>query len=109
MYPRIGIYITSNVNSGGSISPLVPFLKKSFQKSWLNIKEDLDLLYEEIISSIEGLFNKNIDVLGVDVGIDTNGRLWIFENNTFPAQNYYFAEDSELRVLYYKWLTENKA
>lgn len=65
MYPRIGIYIniTSNVNSGGAISPLVPFLKKNFQKSWINIKEDLDLLYEEIISSIEGLFNKNILVL----------------------------------------------
>jgi hypothetical protein len=67
MYPRVGIYkkITSNVNNGGAISPLIPFLKKNLKHSWLPVKENLDSLFNNVTDRIEKIFGFDIDALGL--------------------------------------------
>ncbi|MCG1210243.1 YheC/YheD family protein [Staphylococcus epidermidis] len=110
IYPRIGIgrNITSNISQGGAISPIVPFLKTNFKNNWLEIKNKLELLCKTFPSRFESLYNYPLDALGIDLGIDYNGNISLFEVNTYPGQQFFYAEDAEVRVDYFKYLLKIK-
>lgn len=110
IYPRIGVgkNITSNVSQGGGVAMLTPFLEHNFEKNWKDIRIELNNLCKTIPLNFEKLYNFDIDALGIDIGIEPDGKIWLFEVNTFPGQHFFYARDSEVRVAYYRYLLDLK-
>lgn len=108
IYPRIGIGkgITSNISQGGGVSPLNSFLKSKFGEKWTDVKKNIVDVSQWFPKKFEELYDYDFDSFGIDFGIDSNGKLWLFEVNTFPGAKYFFAEDTELRAQYYKYCAE---
>lgn len=114
IYPRIGPLgsITSNLGSGGYTAFLDRFLQKEFNDDWFNIKRELEHFSLSFSNHFDALYDDSpLDELGIDVGIDENQRLWLFEVNWRPGIPVIF--NSELDVArntihYAKYLALNK-
>ncbi|MFK2824592.1 YheC/YheD family protein [Bacillus sp. B190/17] len=88
IYPRIGKLgtITSNMGSGGYTAFLDHFLQAEFDEDWYNIKRELEWFALNFPIHFESLYGEDyFDELGIDVGIDENRKLWIFEVNWRPG------------------------
>ncbi len=91
VYPRIGASgtIVSNINSGGSMNYLVPFLKQEYGDEYFNIKRYLEVFSLQLAHHMDDIqintFNEVIDELGIDVGLDDSGKIWIYEVNWRPG------------------------
>ncbi len=91
IYPRMGEVggIVSNINSGGSTKYLNPFLKQEFGDEYYNIKRYLEVFSLQLANHMDELqydrYSERIDELGIDVGLDDRGKIWIFEVNWRPG------------------------
>ncbi len=91
VYPRFGPEgsIVSNINSGGSTNYLVPFLKQEFGEEYFNIKRYLEHFSIQLARHMDEVqqkyFSERIDELGIDVGLDDLGKIWIYEVNWRPG------------------------
>lgn len=110
-YIRIGIgqKVISNVNQGGGISDLVPFLKANFENQWKEISKDIKELTETLPSKIESLIDSPTMAFGFDIAITRNGELYLFEANRAPAVKTVLARTSRLRIQYYEYILNNIA
>lgn len=91
VYPRIGPSgsIISNINSGGATNYAEPFLKQEFGEEYYNIKRYLEQFSLQLAESVDKIqseyFYETIDELGIDVGLDDTGKIWIYEVNWRPG------------------------
>jgi UDP-N-acetylmuramoyl-tripeptide--D-alanyl-D-alanine ligase len=91
VYPRIGPVgsIVSNINSGGSTNYLTPFLKQEFGDEHYEIKRYLEHFSLQLAAHLDRLqqdyFSETLDELGIDVGLDELGKIWIYEVNWRPG------------------------
>lgn len=91
IYPRIAASgtIVSNINNGGFVNYLEPFLKQEFGEEHYNIKRYLEVFSIQLSHHMDDIqirtFNEEIDELGIDVGLDQQGKLWIYEVNWRPG------------------------
>lgn len=113
IYPRIGALgsITSNLSSGGYTAFLDSFLQKEFNDDWYNIKRMLEQFSLNFSNHFESLYNGvTFDELGIDVGIDENQKLWLFEVNWRPGAPIIFNRelDVALNTIHYaNYLAKN--
>ncbi|MEH7350940.1 YheC/YheD family endospore coat-associated protein [Gottfriedia acidiceleris] len=113
IYPRIGRsgYITSNMGSGGYSTYLDTFLKTEFGDSWYDIQRYLEQFAISFSNHFDSLYENKLDELGIDVGIDANQKLWLFEVNWRPGPpNIYNVELDVAKntILYAKYLADTK-
>ena len=112
IYPRIGRQgsITSNMGSGGYSCYLDVFLKTEFDDSWYNIQRYLERFAIMFSNHFDSLYDsKSLDELGIDVGIDENQKLWLFEVNWRPGPPNIFNLELDVAkntILYAKYLAE---
>lgn len=88
IYPRIsgGEKLTSNISTGGYRGELIPFLKNEFGDEYFDIKQLLEYFAVTFATHFESLYKKkSFDELGIDVAIDQNRCIWIFEVNWRPG------------------------
>ncbi|MDE3838631.1 alpha-L-glutamate ligase [Bacillus methanolicus] len=88
IFPRIGRLgsITSNMGSGGYSTYLDIFLKTEFDDSWYDMKKYLEQFAKSFSNHFDSLYDSvSLDELGIDVGIDSNQKLWLFEVNWRPG------------------------
>lgn len=79
--------ITSNIHGGGSAAEVLPFLERQFGRAQAAvIEERLRFLSGRIPPALEAS-NGRMAELGLDLGIDRNGRVWIIEVNTKPGRS----------------------
>lgn len=114
IYPRIGNGnendITSNVSQGGSISKLVPFLKNNYPEKWKALRDQLRILAREFPLYFQQDYNERIDALGLDIGVDENGEIWLFEVNSYPGSTSFELNAQIAAMNYAKFLAlEQKA
>ncbi|MBS4215104.1 MULTISPECIES: YheC/YheD family endospore coat-associated protein [Neobacillus] len=111
IYPRIGRLgtITSNMGSGGYSTYLDIFLKTEFGDSWYDIQRYLEQFAIRFSNHFDSLYGNELDELGIDVGIDENQKLWLFEVNWRPGPpNIYNVELDVAKntILYAKYLAD---
>ena len=87
IYPRISgnKKMVSNISSGGYRGELIPFLKEEFKEDYMKMKCILEEFALAFASHFESLYNNPFDELGIDVGVDQQQNLWIFEVNWRPG------------------------
>jgi len=110
IYPRIGNSnsVESNLSQGGSISKITPFLKQNFQDDWEKLLTSLNKLGKEFPIYFNKKYDFEIDALGLDIGIDNNGKLWLFEVNSFPGCTMFEIEAQQVAMKYAKYLAGKK-
>ncbi|WP_458411568.1 YheC/YheD family protein [Schinkia sp. CFF1] len=92
IYPRVAPKgtIIANINSGGYTNYLEPFLNQEFgEKEAYNIKGTLECFSLSLAHHLDKLqmldYGEVIDEIGIDVGLDENQKLWIYEVNWRPG------------------------
>lgn len=87
IYPRISgnAKLISNISSGGYRGDLEPFLFDEFGEESERIKTVLEHFALSFSAHFDTLYEHSFDELGIDVGIDSQRRLWIFEVNWRPG------------------------
>jgi hypothetical protein len=100
IYPRIGPLgsITSNLGSGGYTAFLDSFLQKEFNGDWFNIKRTLEHFSLSFSTHFDSLYNVSFDELGIDVGIDENQKLWLYEVNWRPGPPVIFNRELDVAI-----------
>ena len=108
-YIRIGIgqKVISNVNQGGGISKLKPFLKENYPEAFEDIYRKIQRIATMVPRKIEELRGTHIMSLGIDVGIDSDGELYLFEVNDGPATFAVLSEVALLRSGYYRYIFDH--
>ncbi|WP_235848384.1 YheC/YheD family protein [Litchfieldia alkalitelluris] len=91
IYPRIAPRgtIVTNINNGGNTNYLEPFLKQEFPENHYDLKRTLEYFTIALAEHLDYLqvthFNELIDEIGIDVGLDENQKIWIYEVNWRPG------------------------
>lgn len=91
IYPRISgnEKLTSNISNGGYRGELIPFLVEEFGDKYFDIKQMLEYFAVSFATHFDSLYRRRcFDELGIDVGIDQNDRIWIFEVNWRPGSKH---------------------
>ncbi|USG64456.1 YheC/YheD family protein [Brevibacillus ruminantium] len=91
--------ITSNLHGGGQATSLDSFLTMHFPaKTRSTIEKELEQLVAELPPFLEREHGRLVE-LGIDVGIDTAGNIWIIEVNSRPGRTVFtMINDPKARI-----------
>ncbi|MCM3655473.1 YheC/YheD family protein [Metabacillus litoralis] len=109
IYPRISgnNKLVSNVSSGGYRGELIPFLKEEFGNQYVNMQRYLEYFSLSFTKHFESLYENDFDELGIDIGIDENDKLWIYEVNWRPGSKHREFEVAKKLIPYAVFLANN--
>lgn len=96
--------VVSNVAQGGSVSGLKPFLEANYGEKAEDIRDSIESLAKSLPNKIEKKFNTNLTSLGIDIGIDLDGKLYLFEIETGPGFEFALGEIALMKSEYYKYI-----
>lgn len=91
IYPRVAPQgsIIPNINNGGFTNYLDPFLKQEFKEEAFNIRRMLEHFSLSLAQHLDDIqmqqFGEVIDEIGIDVGLDEQQKIWIYEVNWRPG------------------------
>ncbi|MDD3172355.1 MAG: YheC/YheD family protein [Herbinix sp.] len=87
IYPRIAPHdsIKSNISSGGATLYLAPFLEQEFNEDYYNMKRYLEVFSISIAKEMDHIYGVAFDELGIDIGLDENNKIWLYEINWHPG------------------------
>lgn len=108
---RIGVgqKVVSNVSQGGGISDVKKFLKANYSEDkWEMIYENIREFSKTVPYKVEEVLDREYMTFGFDVGIDSEGKLYMFEVNDFPIVSPMKSEVAMLRASYYKYILERE-
>lgn len=90
IYPRIGseVGIISNVSAGGYIGKLESFFEKEYGLEGYDMQKVLDKFALRFSERFDSIYKGQLDELGIDIGIDENKKMWIYEVNWRPGSAY---------------------
>lgn len=79
--------ITSNLHGGGKAVSLSPFLARTYKPAMQErIEQQVNQLAVELPIFLEQSHGRLVE-LGIDIGIDTSGHVWVIEVNSRPGRN----------------------
>lgn len=108
--------ITSNLHGGGRAVPLTTFLSRHYKPAMCTrIEQQINRLANELPPFLEESHGRLVE-LGIDVGIDTAGNVWIIEVNSRPGRTVFSMIDDPiarmhsitLPVLYARYLMKER-
>lgn len=91
IYPRVAPQgsIIPNINNGGFTNYLDPFLEQEFKEEAFNIRRMLEHFSLSLAHHLDDIqmqqFGEVIDEIGIDVGLDEQQKIWIYEVNWRPG------------------------
>ncbi len=91
VYPRIAPNgsIIPNINNGGFTNYLDPFLEQEFKEEAYNIRRMLEHFSLALAHHLDEIqmekFGEVIDEIGIDVGLDQQQKIWMYEVNWRPG------------------------
>lgn len=105
-YARIGSNdVTSNLATGGVALPGKQFLLEEYPKKYSMLLKQLSDTSRIIAQTLQSQVDFPIDALGIDYGIE-DGKLYLFEVNTYPGMKGNMKQVIKLKVNYYQDLLE---
>ncbi len=113
IFPRIAPQgIVTNLSKGGYTSEFHVFLKKEFNEEYYNVKRYLEHFAVRFSSHFDSLYDESLDELGIDVGLDSNQKIWIFEVNWRPGSPVSFSQEidaAKQMIRYARFLAETSS
>ncbi|WP_236939119.1 YheC/YheD family protein [Evansella clarkii] len=96
--------VVSNLTQGGSVSQLTPFLKENYGDEYLVLKKHIKKIAKNLPYKLEEIFETRLTALGLDVGIDTDRSIYLFETNNAPGFEFGMGEIALLRAEHYNYI-----
>lgn len=108
VYPRIGSKdsILSNISRGGRTEVIESFLNEEFPEVAEDLLEILKETGIEIAEYINTFYKNPLDELGIDLAIDNNMKMWLYEINTGPQTRFHEKERAVNTIAYAKYVAE---
>ncbi len=88
IYPRIASSpqkIVTNLSSGGYTTYLHSFLIQEFQEEFYNVRRYLEQFALSFARHLDNAYDQSLDELGIDVGLDSNRKICLYEVNWRPG------------------------
>lgn len=79
--------VTTHVRTGGELLSTEDFLQMIYPNRVAAIKRKISLASITIARTVEANCEGALGELGLDIGIDRNGRIWVFECNAKPGRH----------------------
>ena len=79
--------VTTHVRTGGSIISTDQLLTKTFRQHAWEVKKIIVRSAILIAQTLEEKIDGPLGELGLDMGVDRNGRVWLFEVNAKPGRH----------------------
>ncbi|MFD1064422.1 YheC/YheD family protein [Oceanobacillus locisalsi] len=110
-YIRIGTgqQVASNVQQEGNMFDVGMFLKLKFENDAPAVDEHINTFALNAANYTENVRKRELVTLGLDIGIDENQNLFLFEANSAPDTSLLQEEVTKLRTDYYTYLLEQTA
>ncbi|SMO33021.1 YheC/YheD family protein [Melghirimyces algeriensis] len=91
--------LTSNLHGGGHAERAIPFLKKYYPPGKVSkILKSIRFLSLNIPKQIESQHGRLLE-LGLDIGVDRNGHVWLLEANSKPGRSIFLKTgEQDVRV-----------
>ncbi|MDX8045908.1 YheC/YheD family protein [Gracilibacillus sp. S3-1-1] len=93
--------VVSNVAQGGYVAELSSFLQVNYPDNLEKINKKIIQIGENLPLHIEETTGKNLSSLGIDVGIDPHGSIYLFEINTSPGTEFAIGEIALIKSGYF--------
>lgn len=108
--PRVGPHdkIITNISQGGQLSLFDRFVAIEFGKNAKEIKDKVEKFCYDFSKHFDILYPYNFDELGIDVGIDENQKIWIYEVNWRPGHVFIESKAAKNAVKYAIYLAKTK-
>jgi glutathione synthase/RimK-type ligase-like ATP-grasp enzyme len=87
IFPRIAApgRLVTNLASGGYTTTLAYFLAEEFEDNDYNMKRYLECFALSFAENLDKIYDHSLDELGIDVGLDADRKIWIYEVNWRPG------------------------
>lgn len=79
--------VTTHVRTGGMVIPGEEILQYLFGSQWQVVEERIRTAAVRLSNAIEEAQGIPLGELGLDIGIDTHGHVWMFEANSKPGRS----------------------
>lgn len=79
--------VTTHVRTGGSIIPTEDLLDAAFESSSTEVKDTINQSAVAIAKVLEQHVDGPLGELGMDMGVDQHGYVWLFEINSKPGRH----------------------
>ncbi|NLJ77714.1 MAG: hypothetical protein GX325_10770 [Peptococcaceae bacterium] len=111
IYPRIGDKrsILSNISQGGTTTDIWYFLLLEYGKRAQRIYDTLCNLALEITEHVNGFYPYPLDEVGVDLAIDQNERIWLYEVNAGPQTKHHEWDRARNTIAYALYIANQAA
>jgi glutathione synthase/RimK-type ligase-like ATP-grasp enzyme len=77
--------LTSNLHGGGFAEQVGPFLDQHYGDKTARMLQDIETISIQIARTLEYQHGRLVE-LGIDMGIDREGQLWVLEANSKPGR-----------------------
>jgi len=79
--------VTTHLRTGGQLINADQYLSLMFKEYALTIKEKINASSILIAETVESNLREPLGELGLDIGVDKNNRIWLFEVNSKPGRS----------------------
>lgn len=110
IFPRIGSVnrVITNLSQGSQMVELPSFLRKEFGDEAPALRKKLSEFALGFTEHFESLYPYRFDELAIDVGLDANQHIWIYEVNWRPGHVFIEVQTAKNAIDYAIYLAENK-
>lgn len=109
MYARIGAKgsVLSNISQGGLSCDIDYFLKVEYGERASYWKDKLETLSFDIAKHIEEIYMQSFDEFGIDLAIDKDENIWLYEVNSGPQTKYHEPQRARHIIAYARYIAKN--
>ncbi|MDD2509790.1 MAG: YheC/YheD family protein [Syntrophomonas sp.] len=97
--------IVTHIPNGGFLAAYDEVMLENFGPS-KEIRQQLDWQLKRIAKQVPVILEKglsiNLDILSIDIGVDSNGKMWVIEANSKPAS----FDENDIRQRHLKYLVD---
>ncbi len=106
IYPKVGFKnkVATNLGQGGKITILKNFLINVYKDDYFDIMKYLEVFSIQFANHFETLYKSGFDELGIDIGLDEDKKIWIYEVNWRPGHIFLQAKASYNAIKYANYL-----
>lgn len=110
IFPRIGSKerLITNLSQGSQMVELASFLRREFGDEGPKIGKQLEEFALGFVEHFESLYPHRFDELAIDVGLDKDRHIWIYEVNWRPGHVFIEVQTAKNAIDYALYLAENK-
>ena len=81
--------IISNISRGNYVMEIIPFLKREFEEDYYDIHKYIEIFSLQFATHMDKIqkeqYNEELDELGIDIGLDSDRKICIYEVNWRPG------------------------